>query len=365
MQRRRRECAPRADAMRDARRAGVLSRVFVVVLVVVACARAMTTCDAAVGDSIDGVGKRSAELRVFAPRVDEEAAPDADDDDDGTRSGGVRANAGERRERAHEHERAYEYEDVPDGWREATWWEDFARGVGRTPTRGPIPIPYASYDEYVENEVARIESSLDPVEAEAVRETLSDIAHDIQEDLDRVARARALDMTYRGSTTPPANFQTYAHEAYVIYDDDGERVLFEPQGEVGRLMQQLTWVTTIFPGNPTALDDYMRCSTLVRPCTLEELLRKCTWEPRGTWYRERISRMNAPINWPYCQPDLGEVYEFCTEFEMQAGVCDPRRARERMYLSRTIALNGGVSPCLRWRTNVFGVRECIDSGQRG
>lgn len=348
------------------RRARVLSRVLFVVAC--ACARVVTTCDAAVGDSIDGVARRSAELRVFAPRVDNKSTLHYEDDEDEVRlqSGGVRANTGEQQ---HEHEHAYEYEDVPDGWREATWWEDFTDGVGRTPTRAeprrPMPIPYATYDEYVANEVARIESSLDAAEAEAVRETLSDITHEIQSDLDRIARARALDMTYRGSTTPPANFQTYAHEAYIIYDDDGERVLFEPQGEVGRLMQQLTWVTTIFPGNPTALDDYMRCSTLVRPCSLEELLRKCTWEPRGTWYRERISRMNAPINWPYCQPDLGEVYEFCTEFEKQAGVCDPRRARERMYLSRTIALNGGVSPCLRWRTNVFGVRECIDSGQRG
>ena len=172
-------------------------------------------------------------------------------------------------------------------------------------------------------------------------------------------------MTWVGDAAyPPVDFVAFTNEAYVVYDADGSRVMFEPQGEVGRLMQQLTWFSTIFPGNPTALDDYMRCATLVRPCSVEEVLRRCTYENRGSWYRERISRMNAPLSWPYCQPDLEEVYQFCTEFELQSGLCDPRRARERMYLSRTVAINGGTAPCLRWRTNIFGTRECIDRGHR-
>ena len=137
-------------------------------------------------------------------------------------------------------------------------------------------------------------------------------------------------------------------------------MLFEPQGEIGRLMQQLTWFSTIFPGNPTAFDDYMRCATLIRPCSVEEVLRKCTYEPRKSWYRERVSRMNAPIDWPYCQPDLDEVYDYCTEIERQTSMCDPRRARERMYVSRAVLFNGGDRPCMRWRTDIFGVRVCVD-----
>jgi len=283
--------------------------------------------------AIDSVRGRSEDVRVFAPR-DEVRAERGDEDDGSYESGDA------------------SYEDVG--------------GVGRT---------RVSYDEYVAMEVARLERSLVESTAEPnyaeIEDRLNAIAYDVQSDLERIARARAMEMTYAGDVVPrgwapypPADFDDFASEAYIIYDADGSQVIFEPQGALGTLMQQLTWINTIFPGNPSAIDDYMRCATLVRPCSVEEVLRKCTYEPRGTWYRERLSRMNAPLTWPYCQPDLEEVYKFCTEFEAQASMCDPRRARERMYLSRTIAINGGTAPCLRWRTNVFGVRECIDRGQR-
>ena len=251
------------------------------------------------------------------------------------------------------------------GTRREGWYDEFARASDGVDSGART----MSYDEYVEREVAKLELSLiesaSASDAGAMRETLDEIAYDIQSDLERIANARALEMTWVGDAAyPPVDFVAFTNEAYVVYDADGSRVMFEPQGEIGRLMQQLTWFSTIFPGNPTALDDYMRCATLVRPCSVEEVLRRCTYENRGSWYRERISRMNAPLSWPYCQPDLEEVYQFCTEFELQSGLCDPRRARERMYLSRTVAINGGTAPCLRWRTNIFGTRECIDRGHR-
>ncbi len=58
-------------------------------------------------------------------------------------------------------------------------------------------------------------------------------------------------MTYRGDFAPayhpPADFVAYQNDAY---DADGSRVMLEPQGEIGRLMQQLTWFSTIFPAIP-------------------------------------------------------------------------------------------------------------------
>jgi hypothetical protein len=47
--------------------------------------------------------------------------------------------------------------------------------------------------------------------------------------------------------------------------------------------------------------------------------RRCTYEPKGSWYRERRSRINAPLDWPYCEEDLEEVYKWCTEVEKQSG----------------------------------------------
>ena len=52
------------------------------------------------------------------------------------------------------------------------------------------------------------------------------------------------------------------------------------------------------------------------------------------WYRERRSRINAPLDWPYCADDLGEVYEYCTQKEKDSGVCDPRVARSRAVFER-------------------------------
>lgn len=44
--------------------------------------------------------------------------------------------------------------------------------------------------------------------------------------------------------------------------------------------------------------------------------------------------MNAPLDWPYCEEDLEEVYMYCTEVEKQSAVCDPRKARDRMILQQ-------------------------------
>lgn len=302
--------------------------------------------------ALDSVAARSRTVRVF------EQPPEAT-------TPTVRKNEGDD-----DYDYDYGYDSDGDGDGEARyaregWYDEFARASDGVDSGART----MSYDEYVEREVAKLELSLiesaSASDAGAMRETLDEIAYDIQSDLERIANARALEMTWVGDAAyPPVDFVAFTNEAYVVYDADGSRVMFEPQGEIGRLMQQLTWFSTIFPGNPTALDDYMRCATLVRPCSVEEVLRRCTYENRGSWYRERISRMNAPLSWPYCQPDLEEVYQFCTEFELQSGLCDPRRARERMYLSRTVAINGGTAPCLRWRTNIFGTRECIDRGHR-
>ena len=312
-------------------------------LAIAATAAISISIAAASASGIDSVAARSRTVRVFEGRAPDATTPT------------VRKNEGDD-----------DYDDDDDArYAREGWYEEFATSDGVDSGARTM-----SYDEYVEREVAKLELSLiESVESasdeRAIRETLDAIAYDIQSDLERVANARALEMTWVGDAAyPPVDFVAFTNEAYVVYDADGSRVMFEPQGEVGRLMQQLTWFSTIFPGNPTALDDYMRCATLVRPCSVEEVLRRCTYENRGSWYRERISRMNAPLSWPYCQPDLEEVYQFCTEFELQSGLCDPRRARERMYLSRTVAINGGTAPCLRWRTNIFGTRECIDRGHR-
>ena len=310
---------------------------------------------AASASGIDSVAARSRTVRVFEGRAPEATTPT------------VRKNEGDD-----DYDYGYDGDGDGDGDGEARyaregWYDEFARASDGVDSGART----MSYDEYVEREVAKLELSL----IESVESASDERARCARRSMRSrttfraisrgVANARALEMTWVGDAAyPPVDFVAFTNEAYVVYDADGSRVMFEPQGEVGRLMQQLTWFSTIFPGNPTALDDYMRCATLVRPCSVEEVLRRCTYENRGSWYRERISRMNAPLSWPYCQPDLEEVYQFCTEFELQSGLCDPRRARERMYLSRTVAINGGTAPCLRWRTNIFGTRECIDRGHR-
>ena len=296
------------------------------VVVALACAVSATVRVSASG--LDSVASRARTVRVYGDDARGRGAST------GSMSGGGGT--------AREYEYEYEYGD--EAWMDETWWREFetADSGRRRGTDAAFAAP-RTFDEYVELEVAKLEVSLleqssgTDADREAIRRTLDDIAYDIQADLERVARTRAEEMTYRGDFAPayhpPADFVAYQNDAYVIYDADGSRVMFEPQGEIGRLMQQLTWFSTIFPGNPTALDDYMRCATLVRPCSVEEVLRKCTYEPRGTWYRERISRMNAPLTWSYCQPDLEQVYEYCTPIEVQGGLCDPRRARAHVPLT--------------------------------
>ena len=281
-------------------------------------------------------------VRVFEPREvamssgsDVSGHDDDDDDDNDGYYGGY---------------------DDESSWRESFWLNehDYAR-AGQ----------YDAYDDYVAREVAKLEASLltspgaENIDVGELQRALDDIALELRSDLERVARARASQTTwmdstvgvsngrggaqspttramdgvtviynenqgsqsvtgYNTNTQPPPYYPyepaprgggsyedpyiRYSNDAYIIYDESGTQVLFEPQGEIGRLMQQLTWFSTIFPGNPTAFDDYMRCATLIRPCSVEEVLRKCTYEPRKSWYRERVSRMNAPIDWPYCNP---------------------------------------------------------------
>ena len=107
--------------------------------------------------------------------------------------------------------------------------------------------------------------------------------------------------------------------------------LYLRQGALGARLADATWLLSEpFADRPTALDDYLRCSTLVRSCTPAEVLRRCTYEPRGSWFRERRSRSNAPLDWPYCEPDLDRVYGFCTETEVAHSTCEPKEARRRM-----------------------------------
>ena len=111
---------------------------------------------------------------------------------------------------------------------------------------------------------------------------------------------------------------------------DPNYITYTAQGLMGNFLQALTWIVAVpFANNPTFFDDWQRCSTLIRPCTIRETLSRCTYEPRNSWYRERRSRINAPVGWPYCQPDLEEVYEYCNEIELQSSTCDPKLARER------------------------------------
>ena len=113
------------------------------------------------------------------------------------------------------------------------------------------------------------------------------------------------------------------------------RVPYAEQGLVGGFMQSLTWLfSTLTRTTPVS----WTTGSGARPSrvrTVSETLRRCTYEPKGTWYRERRSRVNAPLDWPYCEDDLGLVYEYCTDAERQVGVCDPRVARNRGAFERS------------------------------
>ena len=69
--------------------------------------------------------------------------------------------------------------------------------------------------------------------------------------------------------------------------------LYLRQDARGASFADATWLLSEpFADRPTAFDDYLRCSTLVRSCTPAEVLRRCTYEPRGSWYRERCVYFN-------------------------------------------------------------------------
>ena len=107
-----------------------------------------------------------------------------------------------------------------------------------------------------------------------------------------------------------------------------DRVAYADAGMVGGFMQALTFVySSKHYESPALIDDWMRCSTLARPCSISETLRRCTYEPklsRGTasggraGTRRWTGRTGAE--------DLAEVYEYCTDFERQSG-CATRASR--------------------------------------
>ena len=119
-------------------------------------------------------------------------------------------------------------------------------------------------------------------------------------------------------------------------DDPPGRYKYVAQDFVGGAMQSASFLLAApHAEDPSFVDDWMRCSTLARPCTVAETLRRCTYEPKGSWYRERRSRVNAPLDWPYCEDDLATVYaEGCTEKELFAATCEPRIARSRAAAER-------------------------------
>ena len=86
-------------------------------------------------------------------------------------------------------------------------------------------------------------------------------------------------------------------------------------------------VTALPPGmsnlDPAALVYFVRwlqCSSLVQWCTPSEVYSKCTYEPKGTWFRGALF-INAPQSWPYCMPQLEAVYERCDFAAKQADSC--------------------------------------------
>ena len=56
-------------------------------------------------------------------------------------------------------------------------------------------------------------------------------------------------------------------------------------------------------------------------CTPEEVYAKCTYEPKGSWYRASMF-INAPLDWPYCMPRLDEVYASCSFLAKQTDSCN-------------------------------------------
>ena len=151
--------------------------------------------------------------------------------------------------------------------------------------------------------------------------------------------------TYRRplSRRAPVDDNRYGYGYDSSYDESNfdslDRVAYADVGVIGGFMQSMTFMFSSKKyDSPSLFDDWMRCSTLAVPCSPSETFRRCTYEPKATWYRERRSRINAPLDWPYCADDLGEVYEFCTPKEKDSGVCNPRVARSRAVFERARAL---------------------------
>lgn len=56
---------------------------------------------------------------------------------------------------------------------------------------------------------------------------------------------------------------------------------FERQGFLGNFLQAATWVfSSPHADSPGFMDNWLRCSTMSRSCTVGEVLRKCTYEPK-------------------------------------------------------------------------------------
>ena len=86
-------------------------------------------------------------------------------------------------------------------------------------------------------------------------------------------------------------------------------------------------VTALPPGmsnlDPAALVYFVRwlqCSSLVQWCTPSEVYSRCTYEPKGTWFRGTLF-INAPQSWPYCMPELEQIYARCDFAAKQADSC--------------------------------------------
>ncbi len=72
---------------------------------------------------------------------------------------------------------------------------------------------------------------------------------------------------------------------------------------------------------------WLQCSTLTAWCTPTEVYSRCTYEPKGTWFRGFIGypvlgQINAPNSWAYCMPELERIYDACPAAIKQADSCN-------------------------------------------
>jgi hypothetical protein len=202
-----------------------------------------------------------------------------------------------------------------------------------------------------------------------VRAVLEDLRDEIDDALtvDALMGDDVHDATYPGDPFLEDYGAEYEREyespraaAGVSSRDDPPR-RYVAQDFVGGAMQSASFLLAApHAEDPSFVDDWMRCSTLARPCTVAETLRRCTYEPKGSWYRERRSRVNAPLDWPYCEDDLASVYaEGCTEKELFAATCEPRIARSRAAAERARRLEAE-----RQRAIERGIRRASEDAFR-